>query len=121
MAEGLPHRVDDLITVFLIVIQHNGPHLPVALGVIAAGIQGDAVRIHAGQIVSHFCFGNLRIKNVKTQEFIPDQVVLKAPGTLTAESQAVMVAVESVFLPGFCEGKGGLAVGIRFLGVAQLF
>ena len=93
MAESLPHCVDDLITVFLIVIQHNGPHLPVALGVIATGIQGDAVRIHAGQIISHLRLRDLRIKNAKIQQFVPDQVVFETPAALPVKGQAVMVCL----------------------------
>ena len=113
--------MDDLLSVFLVIIQHDRPHLPVTLRIITAGIQRNTIGIHPGQIVSHLRLRDLRIKNANIKQLVPDQVVFETPAALPVKGQAVLVAVKSFFFPGFCEGKGGLAVGIRFLGVAQLF
>ena len=111
--------MDDLLSVFLVIIQHDRPHLPVTLRIITAGIQRNTIGIHPGQIVSHLRLRDLRIKNAKIQQFVPDQVVFETPAALPVKGQAVMVAVKSFFFPGFCQRKSCFPIRIRFFRFSQ--
>lgn len=76
-AESLPHGMDDLLSVFLVIIQHDRPHLPVTLRIITAGIQRNTIGIHPGQIVSHLRLRDLRIKKRRSSSLSQIRLYLR--------------------------------------------
>ena len=71
----------------------SSPHDPVGLGISLTTVQRQTINILLRQIIRYLHFCNFCVKDVQSEQFIPDKVVLLAPGTRLVKGQTIMVAV----------------------------